>query len=303
MSENRADKQWDGKSRGGYLGHKIFVWLLKHAGLNAAFTLLAFVAFWFALFARKGAKAQYQLFRYRLKYPFFKSLWYVYKNHYTFGKIIIDKIALFSGMADKYTFEHNNSKVIRDMITNKTGGILLNAHIGSWEAAGRLLKRYGGRIYILMVQSERKQVKRAMKEMEQNVDIEIIPVKQDGSHLIKVREVLINKGIIAMHGDRYLPGNLTVEHEFLGKKAKFPSGPFHLASQYGVPLSFSTAFRQKGRHYVFHAMKPLFVKRKGKIESREKEIFEKSELYVKELEKVIKKYPLQWFNYYDFWAN
>lgn len=303
MPQKSEGAQWDGKSRGGSLGHKIFVWLLKHAGLNAAFVLLAFVAFWFALFSRTGAKAQYNLFRRRLQYPFFKALWHVYKNHYTFGKILIDKVALFSGLAHKYSFEHQNSEVIRKMITDKTGGILLNAHIGSWEAAGRLLKRYGGRIYILMVQAEHEQIKQILETTNQASQIEIIAIQDDGSHLAKVREVLINKGIIAMHGDRYLEGNQTVEHNFLGKPAKFPSGPYHLAAQYKVPLSFATAFRQKGRHYIFHAMEPIYVDRKGKPESRKKEIFEKSALYVRELEKVIRLYPTQWFNYYDFWET
>ena len=302
-SELAHNKAWDGKSRGGSFGHRIFIFLLQSFGLRAAYFLLAFVAFWFTLFARKGAKAQYYLFRKRLNYSLPKSLWYVYKNHFRFGQILIDKIAIFSGMAHKFTFEHHNAEVIQSMIQNKTGGILLNAHIGSWEAAGELLKKYGGTIHIVMVQKEHEHIRQHLEKLQAERQIKIIPIKENGEHLFAIREVLMNKGIIAMHGDRFMDDNATIEHAFLGEPAKFPAGPFHLASRYGVPLSFATAFRQSGRRYVFYAMQPFYVKKKANIKDRKIEILNQSKLYVQALENKIKEYPLQWFNYYNFWKQ
>ena len=301
--KNKPNTKWDGKSKGGKLGHRIFVFLLRNFGLNTAFVLLYFVAFWFALFSRKGAKAQYYLFRKRLKYSIFKSIISVYKNHFRFGQILTDKVAILSGLHHKYTFEHNNSEIIKNMIEKKTGGILLNAHIGSWEAAGQLLKRYKGTIYIVMIMAEHEKIKEYLDKHQSEKKIKIIAVKEDGSHLIKIREVLKNKGIIAMHGDRYQKGNDTIVHNFLGKEAKFPAGPFHLAAKYNVPISFATAFREKRNHYNFHAMQPITVDKKGSIKARKKEVFNKSKIYTSELEKKIKEYPLQWFNYYQFWEE
>jgi predicted LPLAT superfamily acyltransferase len=301
--DNAQNKAWDGKSRGGSVGHQIFIFLLKSMGLRAAYFLLAFVAFWFALFARKGAKAQYYLFRKCLKYPFLKSVWFVYKNHFRFGQILLDKIAIFSGMAHKFSFEHHNTDVIRSMIQDKTGGILLNAHIGSWEAAGELLRKYGGTIHIVMVQNEHEQIRQHLENMQSERQIKIIPINENGEHLFAIREVLMNKGVIAMHGDRFMEGNAVIDHLFLGEQAKFPAGPFHLAARYGVPLSFATAFRQNGRRYVFYAMKPFYVKQKANIKERKAEIAKQSELYVQALESKLKEYPLQWFNYYNFWKQ
>ncbi len=298
MSEN-----WDGKTKGGLIGYRIFVFLLKKLGLNAAYFLLFFVAFWFVLFSREATKSQYYLFRKRLKYNFFKSILFVCKNSFVFGQILIDKVAIMSGMLRKYTTEHTNADVIENMIKNKTGGILVNAHIGSWQIAGQLLERYKGIIYILMVDAENEKIKEFLQTAEGENKVEIISLKDDGSHMVKINEVLKNKGILVMHGDRFTEGADILEHIFLGEKAKFPSGPFHLAAKYGVPITFATAFREKKRHYHFFAMKPINILYPGNIQKRKEELYSKSKIYVEELEKIIKKYPVQWFNFYNFWKT
>ncbi len=296
-------ENWDGKTKGGLLGYKIFIFLLKNLGLNSAYFLLLFISFWFALFSKKASKAQYYFFRKRLKYNFIKSIVYIYLNNYVFGMILIDKIAILSGLKKKFTTEHSNSEHIKNMINNKTGGILVNAHIGSWEVAGQLLDRYGGKIYVVMFDEEHRKIKDYLSSVEEENKIEIIPLKEDGSHMLKITEVLNNKGIIVMHGDRYTEGVDTFEHDFLGKKAKFPSGPFHLAAKFGVPISFAAAFRERKKHYHFYAVKPIYIEYPGNIKKRKEEIYNKSKLYIKELEKMINKYPLQWFNYYNFWKE
>lgn len=301
MAEEITDKKkWDGKTKGSLSGIKIFIFLIRKLGLNSAYFLLIFVAFWFAIFSRKGSKAQFYFFRKRLKYSFLKTVISVYKNNFTLGQVLIDKIAILSGLKHKFTTEHTNSEVIENMIKNQTGGILVNAHIGSWEIAGQLLERYNGMIYLVMLVAEHEKIKDLFSSVTEQ-KVEIIPIAEDGSHLLKINEVLENKGIIAMHGDRFVEGAQTVKHKFLGENALFPSGPFRLAAKYNVPISFATAFREKGRHYHFFAMKPIYVKNPGSLKQRKEEINKSIKIYLSELEIMIKKYPLQWFNYYQFW--
>jgi len=295
-------ENWDGKTKGGVIGYKIFVFLLQKFGLNAAYVLLFFVSFWFVIFSFKASKAQYYFYKKRLQFEFFKTLFFIYKNTFVFGQILIDKTAILSGMKNKFSFEHTNADVIEDMINN-TGGILVNAHIGTWQVAGQLLERYKGKIYILMVDVENQKIKEILKSAEGENRIEIIPLREDGSHMLKINEILKNKGILVMHGDRFTEGADSIEHLFFGEKAKFPTGPFHLAAKYHVPLSFATAFREKKRHYHFIAMKPLQVEYPGNIKKRKEEVFNKQKQYVTELEKMILKYPAQWFNFYNFWKT
>ncbi len=294
-------ENWDGKTKGSLTGYKIFVFLIKKAGLNSAYFLLFFVSVWFIIFSRKATKSQYYFFRKRLKFSILKTIFYIWKNTFVFGQILIDKVAVLSGMLNKFTYEHTNAEVITGMIKDKTGGILINAHIGSWQIAGQLLERYNGTIYILMLDAEKENIKRFLESAESKNKIEIIPLKEDGSHLITIDKILKAKGILVMHADRYTENADTLTHEFLGKKAKFAKGPFHLAAKYGVPVSFATAFREKRRHYKFYAMPSFYIKYPGNISKRKEEIYKKSKIYVKELEKIIKKHPEQWFNFYNFW--
>jgi predicted LPLAT superfamily acyltransferase len=295
------NKKWDGKTRGGKLGHELFIFFLKYFGIRFAYFILRFVAFWFALFSRKSAKGQYRFFRKRMKYGKLKSVVSVYRNHFIFGQILLDKVAILSGLGKKFTYEHTNPEVIRKMLCEKTGGILINAHIGSWETAGQLLEMHGDKIYIVMLDAEHEKIKKVVKSTVGEERVDIIAVKTDGSHLRKIDEVLRNKGIIAIHGDRVLGDAATVEHEFLGEKARFAAGPFALAAKYGVPYSFATAFKTKRFHYHFYASEPIYVKYPGNLTERKNEIFNQSKLYVQLLEEMIRKYPLQWFNYYEFW--
>jgi len=294
---------WDGKTKGSLTGYKIFVFLIRKFGLNAAYSLLFFVVFWFVTFSRQASKSQYYLFRKRLKFGLLRSFFNIYKNSFVFGQILIDKVAIMSGMQNKFTTEHTNADVISNMVKQKTGGILVNAHIGSWQIAGQLLERYEGVIYILMLNAEHEKIKDFLQTAEGENKVEIIPLKDDGSHMVKINEVLKNKGILVMHGDRFTEGADILEHIFFGEKAKFPSGPFHLAAKYGVPISFATAFREKKKHYHFYALKPIYVSYPGNIKKRKEEIYKKSEIYVRELEAMLKKYPYQWFNFYNFWKT
>ena len=56
-----------------------------------------------------------------------------------------------------------------------------------------------------------------------------------------------------MHADRFLEGNKTLTANFLGEQARFPMGPFLLASKFKVPVSFVFAVKESNLHYHFFA--------------------------------------------------
>ena len=100
-----------------------------------------------------------------------------------------------------------------------------------------------------------------------------------------------------MHADRFLEGNKTFSASFLGEKARFPMGPFVLASTFKVPVSFVFAVKESNMHYHF------FASSIKNYEYLEKETVMQEMLleFTKEMEIKVKRYPEQWFNYYNFW--
>ena len=78
----------------------------------------------------------------------------------------------------------------------------------------------------------------------------------------------------------------------LGKEASFPSGPFLIASRLNVPVVFVYVMKEANLHYHLYT-------RQSNAKHRDEKALLKS--YTESLESMLKKYPLQWFNYFDFW--
>ena len=119
-------------------------------------------------------------------------------------------------------------------------------------------------------------------------------VKDDLSHIFEINEALNNNELLVFAADRYLENTKTHTHSFLGKPVQFPLGPFKLAARNSIPVLFVHIMREKNFHYHFYA-RPY----QGQ-ENSAKEILK---AYLENLEKMVKKYPHQWYNYYDYWND
>ena len=183
----------------------------------------------------------------------------------------------------------------------KDGGLLVSAHVGNWEIAGQLLNRLEKRINIIMFDAEHQQIKGYLSDVLSSRNVNFIVIRDDFSHLVEIKQALANKEIIAMHGDRYIAGNKTVNLDFMGQKAAFPIGPVNLAAKFRVPVSFVFAVKENISHYHFYATPLHCVKFTTNLKQREENFREALGVYTAKFEEIVHKYPQQWFNYYDFW--
>jgi predicted LPLAT superfamily acyltransferase len=287
---------WQGKSRGNKTGFRIFVWVLKNAGLSPAYLLLKLVAFYFFIFSGKAFRHQYIFFSKRLGFKTFRAIRSIYRNYYWFGQTIVDKIALMSGIKNPFRFEFEGENYLRQMVSQNQGGLLLSAHIGNWEIAGHLLQRLGTDMHIVMYDGEEQQIKEYLESVTEKHSARIILIKEDLSHIYAIQEALNKNAFVCMHADRFLQGNKTITETFLQKPALFPAGPFLLARTFQVPVSFVFAMKDRSFDYHFYASPPkIYSGPKGTA------IQDMLRDYCAAMENTIRKYPLQWYNYYDFW--
>lgn len=287
--------QWDGRSRGTVFGYRIFIFLIQYGGVKSAYFLLRFVTYYYFLFASKPKKVLINFYQKALKVSINTAKHLCRKNFYFLGQTLVDRTAFLLGKGNVFSHDFENENFLVEMQEQKKGGILISAHIGNWETAGNLLKsRVSSTIHVLMVDAEAKKLKQYLDSSTGGSQFSIITVKDDLSHIVKVNNALAANDLIAMHGDRYLPGTKTIELDFLGGRAKFPYGPFLLASRFNAPVSFVFALKANDFHYELSATMPITEKKLPE---------EIAALYVKELEKKVKKYPEQWFNYYDFYSQ
>jgi len=291
------DKEsWQGASRAPALGYRIFIWLLNKAGVRAAYMLLHPVTLYYRLFAPTAIRPLKYLYRKKLGYSIIGARRLIKKNLYIFGQTLIDKIVVLAGKKDAFTFEEEGIDNIKSLKDNGKGGILVSAHLGNWEVAGHLLEHIGATINIVMYDGEAEQIKSTLEHFERKRSFNIILIKEDLSHIYEMTAALNRNELICLHGDRFRPGNRTMPHKFLGEEANFPAGPFILASKLKAPVVFTFAYKETAKHYHFYAFPPKTYEGRG-TSGMELMLDD----YVKILEGQLKKYPEQWFNYYDFW--
>jgi predicted LPLAT superfamily acyltransferase len=289
--------QWQGKSKGSPLGYRIFINILKKWGVQPAYFLLYFVTFYYFLFSLKSSRLIFDFLHKRLGFGTATSLSKLYRNYYFFGQTIIDRIVLMSGIPNRFTFNFDGEENLHAIAAMKKGGLLLSAHVGNWEIAGHLLKRLNTKINIVMFDGEQQQLKEYLTGVTGERTANIIVIKNDLSHIYRIKEAFDKNELVCMHADRYLEGVKILEAEFLGEKAKFPAGPFILAQKFKVPVSFVFAMKESKLHYHFFSSP---VKEYGEAEN----VMLPQQMlnhFVQEIEAKIKMYPEQWYNYYDFW--
>lgn len=288
--------EWDGKSRGTVFGFKVFIFFIKNFGIRAAYALMHLPIPYFCLFSRKNVKGLSHYFRKRLNYSWFKSSVCIYKTYYVFGQTLVDKIAISSGLHKNYSFEFDGEDKITEALSENKGGILISAHVGNFELAQHFFKERGFNtsIRIVITDQDHEAIKDYLGQYLNRDEKRFIIIKEDLSHIFEINAALSRNEIIVITGDRYMQYSKTMEAELLGKKAKFPVGPFHMGARFKVPILFVYVMREPKKKYHLYARR---------IHVEYKDAAELLHTYTNHVERVLKKYPLQWFNFYDFWED
>ena len=288
-------RAWSGRSDGLPWMIRTLVTLMKVVDRRIIYCVTALVVPFYMLFSHKGYLASYRFFRLRLGYGKLKSFFSVYGNHFCFGKTIIDKYAAFAGKS--FRFINAEPDLFAELMNKEGGFIQLSSHVGSFEMTGYLLTStkpvnglaYGGETEVMMDYRSRIMA-------SHNVSL----IRMDGSmSAIFEMNAALNRGeVISMTGDRLFGSAKGLKCNFFGQQALFPAGPFALAAQKEVPLLAVFNMRERGGAYKVYEYRltvdsGLPARQRASVLAQE---------FSEKLEAVIRMYPLQWFNYYDFWA-
>jgi predicted LPLAT superfamily acyltransferase len=290
--------QWTGQSKGNRLGYSIFVFILKKIGIAPAYALLQVVAQYYIWFVPKATTPLRYLYHQKLGYSNTATRKLIRKNIITFGQTIIDRIAVMSGLSPKFNVIRTGGHYLNELVKEGKGGIIVSAHLGNYEMAGHLLQRLESVINIVMYDGEAGEIKQYLDKVTGPKTFNIIYIKDDMSHIYEMSAALARNELICIHADRYIKGNRTIKHLFLGQEAHFPLGPFVLASKLRAPVCFVFAMKEAKYQYHFYGNPPKTFEGRGTT-GAEMMLAQ----YVMLMEEMVRKYPHQWFNYFDFWAE
>ena len=290
-----AEQNWAGTTYGNNWMHKWLIRLLRFIDTRILYLFVAIFIIPVCLILNPSRGIAYRFFRKRIGYGRLKSAWKTYVNHCLFGQVVVDKFAMYAGK--KFKIEIEGYEIFAHLAAKKEGFVQLSAHIGNYEIAGYTLVCENKRIYALVYAGEKESVMKNRDKMFADTNISMIAISPDMSHLFEIDKALGEGEIVSMSADRINGSPKFIEHDFLGAKARFPLGPFSVATIRGLDVLAINVMKTSLTSYKIYVT-PLPY---DKTTSRQEQIKQLSGAYVAELEKRVRQYPTQWYNYFDFW--
>lgn len=287
--------KWDGKTKGTLLGYRILLFSVRHTSVWFVYLILRFISFYFFLFAGKARSAISGFYSEGLGLSGLALLRMVLRNFYCFAQTLVDRMVFLVGKEGSFRLSFEHEDYLIQMREAGHGGILLSGHVGNWETAGNLLKgRVTPTIHVVMLDSEVEAIKDYLNKSTGGSKFNIIAIRDDLSHVFKIANALKNNDFVAIHADRYMEGSKSIVLPFLGRTARFPLGPFLIASKFKAPVTF--VFGVKKSNFVYHLSATLPV-------STSRTPHQIAEAFVSELEFRVKQNPEQWFNYFPYFEH
>ena len=297
MANALQHNEWSGKTDGQPWMQRSLIVMFRVLPLWLPYGVMALVVPFYMIFNRKGYKSMYQFFRKRFGYGPWKSFWKVYANHFRFGQVILDRFCVYAGK--KYRFITEGQELMDELETHPEGFVNLSSHVGNYEIAGYSLRPKSKRFNALVYAGETTTVMENRQRMLSQNNMSMIPVKEDMSHLFTLNTAIDNGEIVSMPADRIYGSQKVAECMFFGEKARFPLGAFALAAQKNVAML--AIFVMKESYKTYHAyVRVIQCDREARIREQMSQL---AQNFATNLEEIVKSYPTQWFNYFDFWKQ
>ncbi len=286
-------KRWNGTTFGNGLMHRWLIALLRWIPVRVIYAFTSIFIVPPCLFI--SGRLTYRYFRHQHGYTPLRAAWATYRNHCLFSQVVIDRFAMFAGQhfhVDMEGYEH-----FRWLARQPEGFIQLSSHVGNYEIAGYTLVAEDKPFNALVFMGEKESVMNGRNQMFTDTHIKMIPVSSDLNHIFLINQALAKGEIVSMPADRNLGSEKTIILPFLHGKAAFPQGPFRVATMRQLNVLTVNVMKTAPKRYKIHITRLSY----DHSLPRDKQIEQLAEAYVNELERMMKMYPYQWYNYFDFW--
>lgn len=290
-------RQWQGKTSGGNFGQRFLLTFLKRFRVTALYPVLPVIIPFCLLFARKPNRALFRYFHDIHGYGRWKSFCATARTAYTFGKVVIDKFAIWAGRSDQFHVVLEHPEISKQLFEQEKGAIFAGSHIGNFELLAAAFQNNQKRINVIIYGGESELLSKQRSSTFSKNEVNLIPVTEDMSHLFAIKNALDNGEVVAILCDRLFGSPKKKTLDFLGHPADFPMGPFRLAAQLDVPVLSVAVMKEKGFRYTCRTT----LLDAGPDDSTNQKCDNLMKQYVSQLEKVLQQYPEQWFNLFDFW--
>lgn len=227
--------------------------------------------------------------------------WQVAKHIYCFSATILDRVYFLTDQFYRFDIKIHGIELIEEQQASGKGCILLGAHFGSFELLRALAIQSKMPFKILMYQDHNAMITQVFDSLNPEAAKSVINLA-NSTAMLKMNECLAAGDMVGMLGDRYVETDKKLTCQLLGGNVEFPAGPFTLATVTNVPvIFFCGVYCGKNKYEIY--IEKLADAKKLPRGVRDVYVKETTQKYVDRIEYYIKKYPYNWFNFYDFWHD
>jgi KDO2-lipid IV(A) lauroyltransferase len=194
----------------------------------------------------------------------------------------------------------SNPAPMDEALAKGNGAILVSPHLGNWELGGLGLADLGYKVNVLTFREPDEKVNELRERIRRERGIGFIYVdRHDTSPLAIIEAVnaLRRNEVLALLGERDGSSN-TIQLDFFGRPADFPVGAAFLSMASGAPVIPVFVPLENGKYSTLMEDAIYF---KGGHGRHTEAIREGMERLVAIFERYIRRYPDQWYNFFDFW--
>jgi predicted LPLAT superfamily acyltransferase len=272
-------------------------WLAMGLGRPVARALLYPICLYFLAFSPRARCASRQYLSRVLGRD--AQLADMFRHYHSFACVLLDRVFLLNDQFSRFDVQIHGAEIIDELMARQEGCVLLGAHLGSFEIARSAGRMRDLQLSMLMYEQNARKVAALFKAINPDLQTEIIALGEVDS-MLKVEAALARGGLVAMLSDRTPHAEGTVYRQFLGREARFPTGPIRLATVLRRPVALIFGLYKGGNRYEIHIERFAEPAQLGGRE-RDKTANELLLRYVERLELYCRLAPYNWFNFYDFW--
>ena len=297
----------DRRERGSNGAIRLIIWLAIHVGRGLCRVLLVPICAYFFVTAPQSRRASQDF----LGRAFGRAATWrdTFTHLFVFSTTLLDRVYLLHGRQRELDITVTNETIFWNALAAGRGCLLLGSHLGSFEMlaiVGSVEKKLT--INMVMHVNDSARIGGLIMGGQASLPYKIIPLGEPGS-MLRVKECLDRGEVVGILADRIYADEATQSLPFLGSPARFSLSPWRLARLTGAPVVTLFGLFRGGRRYeiVFESLATRVMDGGTAVtdsDAAASQLLSSQRClagYVSTLERHVRTYPYNWFNFYDYW--
>ncbi len=315
LSASRASKTvdhpWSQKAeRGAWWGLRASLWCFRLLGRRGLGLLLYPVIAYFFV-ANRSARAASRDYLTRLHrlgvLPLPPDSGAIYRHFLAFGSALADRLASWADVMQRDELTFHGYEHFQRQVDSGRGAIIFTGHVGNIELTRSLLRQSPNarvKINVLVFTRHAERFNQLMRDVNPGSALSLLQVDELGpGSALELQQKIEAGEWLVIAADRTSPTapERVVTADFLGAAAPFPQGPFILAALLRCPVQLLFCLRERDGYHVH--VEPFAERIELPRRQREAALASYAQRFASALERMVRRAPLQWFNFFDFWRT